>query len=155
MPIKPEKRARYPADWLQIRADILCRADNCCERCKVPNGSMIARGEGADAGTYMTDDASVYSDETGERLGQCRMSDYAVARMTKVVLTIAHLDHTPENCDPSNLRAWCQKCHLSYDAKHHAANARVTRRSRLAVADMFDADSATSDAFEKLDTPCI
>ena len=46
---------------------------------------------------------------------------------TRVVLTIAHLDHTPENCDMSNLRALCQKCHLSYDAKHHAANASHTR----------------------------
>lgn len=26
----------------------------------------------------------------------------------KVVLTIAHLDHPPENCDPNNLLAWCQ-----------------------------------------------
>ena len=28
---------------------------------------------------------------------------------SKVVLTIAHLDHTPENCGDDNLRAWCQR----------------------------------------------
>ena len=43
-----------------------------------------------------------------------------------IVLTIAHLDHIPEHCDPSNLRAWCQKCHNEYDAKiraqHRAEN---------------------------------
>jgi 5-methylcytosine-specific restriction endonuclease McrA len=33
-----------------------------------------------------------------------------------VVLTIAHLDHTPENCDRANLKALCQKCHNTYDA---------------------------------------
>ena len=49
---------------------------------------------------------------------------------SKVVLTTAHLDHTPENCDPVNLRALCQRCHLRYDAKHHAANARRTRFAR-------------------------
>ena len=44
-----------------------------------------------------------------------------------VVLTIAHLDHQPENCNPDNLRALCQRCHLSYDAKHHAQTAQQTR----------------------------
>jgi hypothetical protein len=30
---------------------------------------------------------------------------------SSVVLAIAHLDHDPRKCDPSNLRAWCQRCH--------------------------------------------
>lgn len=42
-----------------------------------------------------------------------------------VVLTIAHLDHTPENCDPSNLRALCQQCHNRYDAKHRAETKKI------------------------------
>lgn len=50
-----------------------------------------------------------------------------------VVLTVAHLDHTPENCDPENLRAWCQRRHLHYDREHH----RETQRLRKAVADLF------------------
>ena len=48
----------------------------------------------------------------------------------RVVLTVAHLDHNPANCDPANLRAWCQPHHLRYDAKHHARNAAATRRRR-------------------------
>ncbi len=47
-----------------------------------------------------------------------------------VVLTVAHLDHTPENCAFDNLRAWCQKDHNKYDAKHRAANAKITREKR-------------------------
>jgi len=43
-----------------------------------------------------------------------------------VVLTVAHLDHQPENCDPANLMAMCQACHLAYDRDHHAD----TRRAR-------------------------
>jgi 5-methylcytosine-specific restriction endonuclease McrA len=35
-----------------------------------------------------------------------------------VVLTVAHLDHTPANCDDANLRAWCQRCHNRYDMQH-------------------------------------
>ena len=137
MPIKPENRALYPKDWPAIRAQVLERAGHRCERCKAPNHTRIARGTGDDAGTYMLDTDDVFSDETGEHLGQCRHSDYDVLRMVDVVLTIAHLDHTPENCDLSNLRAWCQKCHLSYDAQHHAANAKQTRRARLAIGDLF------------------
>jgi 5-methylcytosine-specific restriction endonuclease McrA len=48
---------------------------------------------------------------------------------TRIVLTIAHLDHTPENCAPENLRALCQRCHLDYDRAHHLENARLTRQT--------------------------
>lgn len=44
-----------------------------------------------------------------------------------VVLTVAHLDHTPEHCSPANLLALCQLHHLRYDAQHHAATASRTR----------------------------
>lgn len=38
----------------------------------------------------------------------------------KRTLTVAHLDHTPENMDPDNLMPMCAPCHLRYDARHHA-----------------------------------
>lgn len=41
---------------------------------------------------------------------------------SRVVLTVAHLDHTPENCDPDNLKALCQRCHLHYDRFIHLTN---------------------------------
>lgn len=49
---------------------------------------------------------------------------------SKVILTVAHLDHNPQNCADSNLKALCQRCHLTYDAKHHALNAAQTRRRK-------------------------
>ena len=48
----------------------------------------------------------------------------------KVVLTVAHLDHNEANCDPANLRALCQRCHLRYDLQQHMANAALTRRRK-------------------------
>ena len=42
-------------------------------------------------------------------------------------LTVAHLDHTPENCERSNLRALCAPCHLRYDAAQHAESRRRRR----------------------------
>ena len=58
----------------------------------------------------------------------CVIPNYTIRENgSKVVLTIAHLDHIPENCSPDNLRALCQKCHLTYDAKHHAQTAKHTK----------------------------
>lgn len=131
MPIKAENRARYPKDWPAIRAAILERAGHKCETCAAPDRTRIARGTGHDAGTYMLDSADVFCATTGKHLGQCRHSDYDVLRMVDIVLTVAHLDHTPENCESENLKALCQRCHLAYDAEHHKATAKATRRARL------------------------
>ena len=59
-------------------------------------------------------------------------------KISRVVLTTAHLDHDElDTQDISRLRAWCQRCHLTYDAKHHAQNARKTRHSRKALGELF------------------
>ncbi|MBT9314210.1 HNH endonuclease [Leptothoe spongobia] len=33
----------------------------------------------------------------------------------RFTLTVAHLDHRPENCKRSNLKALCAPCHCRYD----------------------------------------
>lgn len=107
MPIRAEERSRYPKDWPAVSARIRERAGNRCE------GSPA------------------YPD--------CRAENGAPhpATGSRVVLTVAHLDHTPENVSDANLKAMCQRCHLTYDAKHHAANAARTRRAKLASGDLF------------------
>lgn len=35
-----------------------------------------------------------------------------------VILTVAHLNHLPEDCRDENLKALCQKCHNGYDVEH-------------------------------------
>ena len=58
----------------------------------------------------------------------CGIENYSIRdNGSKVVLTIAHLDHTPENCNLENLRALCQKCHNKYDAPHRAETRKRTR----------------------------
>lgn len=126
MPIKPENRGRYPANWPEIRARILARASNCCEQCHVANGDVITRGTGKDAGTFQrfVGDGEVFDAINGKVLGVCKASEYSSnGHWTKVVLTIAHLDHVPEHCD---------------DTEHHRANAAATRRSRKAIGDLFE-----------------
>ncbi|MBN3815864.1 hypothetical protein G3N57_04245 [Paraburkholderia sp. Se-20369] len=140
MPIKPENRGRYPADWPEIRARILARAGSRCEQCRVENGDTIVRGIDKDAGTFQRFEGGgeVYAADDGRMLGYCKASEYCGNRWTNVVLTIAHLDHVPEHCEDNNLKALCQRCHLAYDAEHHAATARETRRARKAIGDLFD-----------------
>jgi 5-methylcytosine-specific restriction endonuclease McrA len=101
VPIGPENRGRYPDSWGAIRVDILARAENRCE------GSPQ------------------YPD--------CRAVNGAPHPVTgsRVVLTVAHLDHQPENCAPENLRAWCQRCHNTYDAAHRRESRRRTNASGL------------------------
>jgi hypothetical protein len=123
MPIKPENRARYPKDWKRIRERILVRARDRCEECGVENHDLGYREEG-----------------TGEFVsvkGRHYMFIPPRVRTFTIVLTIAHLDHTPENCADENLKALCQRCHLRYDHEHHMQNAAATRRKDKAVGELF------------------
>ena len=52
----------------------------------------------------------------------------------KRTMSVMHLDHNPANCAPENLQPACSKCHLVYDAAHHAQNAAKTRRARKVAA---------------------
>lgn len=54
---------------------------------------------------------------------------------SKVVLTISHHpDPDPRNCDPANLAARCQACHLAIDRPYHLAVQKRNREAkRLAV----------------------
>lgn len=93
--------SKYPPNWKEIRAQILERARNRCE-----------------GGSPAYPDCNAENGKPHPVTG------------SKVVLTIAHLDNNPANCDPSNLKAWCQRCHLTYDAAFHAKNASATRRAK-------------------------
>lgn len=42
-------------------------------------------------------------------------------------LTVAHMNHTPQDISPENLKALCAPCHLRYDAKHHVETRRKKR----------------------------
>lgn len=114
MPIKPENAKRYPADWKHIVEQVRNRSGNCCE------GSPA--------------------------FPQCRAVNHLPHPITGsvVVLTVAHLDHQPENCSLENLKHWCQRCHNVYDSVHRRRNAHATRHSRKAIADLFMCSALSS-----------
>jgi hypothetical protein len=105
MPIRASERSRYPADWKAISREVRERSGWRCE------GSP----------GFFPDCRAAHGEP------------HPVTR-SKVVLTTANLDHTPENNgrpgDRPNLRAMCQRCHLTYDARLHAQNAGLRRGTR-------------------------
>jgi hypothetical protein len=50
---------------------------------------------------------------------------------SRVVLTVAHLDHNKQHNKFWNLRAGCQRCHLNYDRGRHVENRKYGRNSRM------------------------
>lgn len=95
MPIRPENLALYPVDWKKIS---LKRREEAGWRC-----------EGSPA----------YPD--------CRAANGQPHPVTgsRVVLTVAHLNHNPSDNRPENHKVWCQRCHLTYDAPMKAERRRL------------------------------
>lgn len=127
MPIKPENRSRYPKDWPVIRERIMARAHNRCEHpgCKAEHRAL---------GYWRKDEwvrlPRALRDAGVDKPTSIACADGSTLKIIRIILTIAHLDHTPENCADDNLRAWCQRHHLAYDHQHHITNAYMTRKER-------------------------
>lgn len=96
MPIRPENKALYPADWKRISMAI--RRDRARWACEAIPGEGVC--------------------------GAVNGLPHPITG-AKVVLTVAHLDHDPTNCAPENLRALCQRCHNRYDAPTRAAGRKA------------------------------
>ena len=74
---------------------------------------------------------AIVKDRAQDRCERCGAENGRPHPMTGslVVLTVMHLDHRPENSDPANLQAACQKCHNSYDAQTRADGRKERARS--------------------------
>lgn len=61
---------------------------------------------------------------------ECRAENYQPHPETgsKVILTTAHVDGDKDNNLFTNLRRWCQRCHLRHDLGHHIMNRRYGRK---------------------------
>lgn len=119
--------------WLRIRAAVLERAGNKCERCGVEN-----HAEG-------------FRDARGLFWPTAGMESEVLAiegvKVFRIVLTTAHLDHDPANnddfietgkvkpLDETNLLALCAQCHNRHDIAHRKKNAAETRGRNKRAAD--------------------
>jgi hypothetical protein len=90
----------YPANWKEIRTEILMRSADASGR-----HQCECRGE------------------CRKHLGGCGEINGAAAGYRRqpgkvpIRLTIAHLCHTPKCDDRTHLRAMCEPCHLIYDKR--------------------------------------
>lgn len=111
MPIRAENRSRYPKDWPAISRAIRERAGNRCE----------------------------FMETNGLRCEAVNGQPHPLTGSI-VVLTVAHLDHQPENCDPANLLAGCQRCHNRYDAPMRRRGIAERQRATMAAGDLFSSN---------------
>lgn len=142
MPIRKENRNRYPVNWDDISASIRQRAGNKCEDCHVENYALGGRLKGKwmpafPLGTTHKTASGIEWPRPGD-LGWCGTNNgHARLKIIRIVLTVGHLNHKPEDCRPENLKCWCQQCHLRYDAKEKAAGIKSRRRAGNAVGELF------------------
>ena len=146
MPIKKENKDRYPENWKEIRQKILERADNKCEFCGIPNKSIIVYKDGKVSKFLKPGD---FDYEVWGSAGKNFTAADCKGKLHKyksslVVLTIAHLDQTPENCEEDNLKALCQKCHNKLDGPYRALHRKIDtltneiKMARAMLADKID-----------------
>jgi len=82
-------RALYPPNWDAIALAVKQAANWTCEEC----GRECWK--------------------PGEITSEAIQADRS--RWATFTLTVAHLNHRPEDCRPENLRALCAPCHCRYD----------------------------------------
>ena len=74
-----------------------------------------------------------------QKCEDCGVANYSIRDGSKIVLTVAHLDHTPENCAEDNLKAWCQRCHNRYDAPIRRQGIKQRLHATKALGDLLEA----------------
>lgn len=128
VPIKPENRHRYPPDWQWIRQEILERAGHCCEFCGVADRAWGWRDQW---GYFHYTLAALHAPFKPPFV--LLAADGERRRIIEIVLTVAHLDHQPENNEAKNLRALCGGCHLNHDRRHHIKNRYGPKPGQLLI----------------------
>lgn len=112
----PIDYSKYPANWSEIRKDILERAKHKCECCGLDNYSKV--------NSFKRDGKTVWKDLTYQE-----WIDSGCPKHVTVILTIAHLDHDETNHDVKydRLKAMCQLCHLRYDSEEKKRRRNLTQ----------------------------
>lgn len=148
MPIRPENKSRYPQNWKsEVVPRIRARSGNRCEctgQCGVEHGhsyctdlSEIGRcGIHNGDVSYMIDGRwqVCLESELGEEMERC---DGKIYRAVRIVLTVMHLNHKPEDCCDENLLHACQGCHNRYDAPMRRRGIQDRSRAQRASGDLF------------------
>ena len=129
MPIRPENRARYPKNWKsEVVPRIRARSGNRCECTGICGRQHCGPSGGA---------------KIGDRCNAWNGMPIDDIMGPKIVLTVMHLNHQPEDCRDENLLHACQGCHNRYDAPVRAAGIQARRKAARASGDLFQCEEAS------------
>lgn len=103
----------YPANWKEIIAEKKRKHNNKCELCYAPNGEQVTRMDNTNEYPWRPGYISCWKHVGGV---DSRMP------MTKIVLTVHHIDSDKTNNSDANLILLCQRCHLRLDMEKHVKN---------------------------------
>ena len=97
----PWSRSLYPSDWetiaLEVKESVGWKCEECGKQCRRPGQSFL--------------DFAYPFLESGQ------MDSDDLDHPQRFTLTVAHLNHKPEDCRPENLKALCAPCHCQMDLK--------------------------------------
>lgn len=114
----PMDRRLYPDNWEAIASQVKEESGWRCEACGRP-----CPRPGEKKADFMERIRT-------RRLSECPVVREFLQKPRRFMLTVAHLNHRPEDCDRSNLRALCAPCHCRYDLSQMALKKRL-KRERL------------------------
>jgi hypothetical protein len=135
MPIRLELRPLYPPNWRALSSHVRFeRASGRCQRCARPHLALIRC---LPDGRWFDEQAATWRDHRGRTARWPDLVEIISLRTTRVVLATAHLDSDPSNNRLTNLRAFCQRCHMLHDRPQHLVQRWITYRRRQALGDLF------------------
>lgn len=121
----PINKKDYPDNWPSISLSVREAAGWKCEWCGVNHNTVVQRFHGNDwniVERIRADESSPWEDTQGMTWKRLKFHG-----LTRIILTVAHLDRDKKNNDRDNLAALCQRCHLGHDKYQHLRNRRYGR----------------------------
>lgn len=115
----------YHPKWPLIIRMVKRRDGNRCKWCGIPNKVIVVRLPDGTTRNVLSREWQEYNQY--RRGGYSKSQALKILGFTKVVLTVAHIDHDKDNNRFDNLAALCQRCHLQHDSKQHVANRKYGR----------------------------
>ena len=122
----PMDRSRYPQNWAVIALLVKGLANWTCQHC----GRKCRK-----SGESLLD---FIEQVRTHRISECRIAAEIMEAPGRFVLTVAHLDHDPENPN-ARLKALCAPCHCRYDiSPEQMARKRFIKRERFGQLNLLD-----------------
>lgn len=125
--MKKENKKRYAWDWVLISARIKFeRAKLRCEKCNLKDGEIIIRHKNGSI-EHVSKERIAESDHWSKLNKKSILQGYKRAGFTRIVISVAHLDHNESNNTDSNLLAMCQRCHNHHDRQDNRFRSRFKK----------------------------